>query len=77
MLCLGFQVARVKKPLVSVKRIIEQGNHVAFGPEKEDNFIVNKKLGDKIMLRPNGKGSYLMDVCLVAGGGGGNGGNYG
>ena len=65
---LHFQVADVKKPLVSVKRITEQGNHVAFGPGKEDNFILSKSSGDKLFLRPNGKGSYLMDVSFVGGG---------
>ena len=67
-MCLGFQVADVKKPLVSVKRIVEQGNYVCFGPGKEDNYILSKGTGDKLMLRPNGKGSYLMDVSFVGGG---------
>ena len=38
-----FQVADVKKPLVSVKRITEKGNHVQFGPGEKDNFILNKE----------------------------------
>ena len=59
---LTFQVTSVNKPLLAVKRVTEKGNHVSFGPQPEDNFIVNKVTGDKIMLRPNGKGSYLMDV---------------
>ena len=33
---LGFQVADVKKPLVSVRRITEKGNLVQFGPKPED-----------------------------------------
>ena len=64
---LCFQVADVKKPLVSVKRIVEKGNYVNFGPEDEDNFICNKKTGDKLMLRQNGRGSFLMDVNFVDG----------
>jgi hypothetical protein len=67
-MCLGFQVADVKKPLISVKRIVEKGNHVAFGPREDDNFILNRATGDKMMLKSNGKGSYLMDVCFVGGG---------
>ena len=67
-MCLGFQVADVKKPLISVKRIVEKGNHVSFGPQEGDNFILNKATGDKMMLKTNGKGSYLMDVCFVGGG---------
>ena len=67
-MCLGFQVADVQKPLVSVKRIMEKGNFVSCGPGNEDNFILNKSTGDKLMLRPNGKGSYLLDVNFVGGG---------
>ena len=52
-----FQVAAVKKPLISVKRICEKGNCVCFGPEDKDNYVMNIKTGKKILLRPNGKGS--------------------
>ena len=64
---LGFQVADVKKPLIAVKRICEKGNLVSFGPKEEDNYIMNKDIKDKMMLKPNGRGSYLMDVCFVGG----------
>ena len=65
---LGFQVAEVRKPLIAVKRITEQGNHVNFGPGKDDNFIENREAGSRIPLRPNGKGSYLMGVTFEGGG---------
>ena len=45
---LNFQVTDVKKPLMSVKRIVEKGNHVSFGPGEKDNFIVNRATGDKL-----------------------------
>ena len=48
-----FQVAAVKKPLISVKRICEKGNKVCFGPEEKDNFVVNTKTDKKVLLRPN------------------------
>ena len=64
---LGFQVADVKKPLVSVKRIVEKGNLVQFGPGIGENYIFNKGSGDKLFLKPNGKGSYLMEVEFVGG----------
>ena len=64
---LGFQVAGVKEPLISVKGIVEKCKFVSFGQEKEDNYILNKGPGDKMMLKPNGKGSYLMHVCFVGG----------
>ena len=40
---LAFQVADVKKFFLAVKRCIEKGNHVTFGPKSEDNYIINKK----------------------------------
>ena len=59
---LGFQVAAVKKPLIAVKRIVENGNVVQFGKKDEDNFILNVQTGDKLFMKPNGKGSYVMQV---------------
>ena len=64
---LRFEVADVKKPLIAVKRICEKGNRVCFGPKEEDNFIENKDSGDKILMRKNGLGSYLMDVSFENG----------
>ena len=55
-----FQVARVNKPLVSVKRIVEKGNLVHFGPKREDNYILNKDSGSKICLNPKWEG-FLSD----------------
>eukprot|EP00973_Karenia_brevis_P042633 5900334-Karenia_brevis.AAC.1 len=57
---INFQVAAVSKPLLAVKRIVEKGNHVSFGPGDKDNFIVNKGTGERMVLTPNGRGSYLM-----------------
>ena len=64
---LEFQAANVKKPLISVERIAQKGNLVQFGPEAEDNFIINKTSRDKLMLRRSGNGSFLMDVNFVGG----------
>ena len=64
---LAFQVAAVKKPLIAVKRITEKGNHVMFGPQEEDNYILNKDTGDKLMLKPKGRGSYVMEVSFLGG----------
>ena len=61
-----FQVADVKKPLMAVKRIVENGNRVGFS--EGGSYIVNDKTGDKLRLRENGKGSYIMDVDSVGGG---------
>ena len=62
-----FQVAAVKKPLISVKRICEKGNRVCFRPEDGDNYVLNPKTGKKVILRPNGKGSYLLDAKIKGG----------
>ena len=60
---LSFQVTDVRKPLLAVKRITEKGNVVQFDPAKNDNYIMNKLSGNKILLRKKG-GSYIMDVSF-------------
>ena len=65
---LGFQAVDVQKPSVSVKRIVEKGNLVQFGPGIGGSYIFNQGTGDKLLLKPNGKGSYLMEVSFVGGG---------
>eukprot|EP00973_Karenia_brevis_P071745 9969397-Karenia_brevis.AAC.1 len=57
---INFQVAAVSKPLLAVKRIVEKGNHVSFGPGDKEKFIFNKGTGEGMILTPNGRGSYLM-----------------
>eukprot|EP00973_Karenia_brevis_P071405 9918431-Karenia_brevis.AAC.1 len=65
---LNFLVPAVSKPLLAVKRVVERRNHVVFGPQEEDHFILTRATGDKIMLKPNGRGSYLTRVNFVGGG---------
>ena len=62
-----FQVADVVKPLISVKRLVEKGNCVSFGPEAKDNFIENRQSKCKVGLTPTAKGSYLLRVNFVGG----------
>ena len=64
---LGFQVADVKKPLIAVERITERGNHAMFGPQEEDNYIWNKAIGNKMMWKPRGRGSCVMEGEFVGG----------
>ena len=64
---LPFQVANVRKPLVSVKRMVEKGNKVQFGPGNSDNYIVNGGTGDGLMLKPTGRGCYVMQVRFAGG----------
>ena len=56
---LCFQAADVKKPLISVKRIVEKGNNVGFGPGENDNFIVHETSGHNMFFKHNGRGSYV------------------
>ena len=67
MMKLGSQDAAVKEPLIAVKRIVENGNVVQFGMRDADNFILSVETGDKIMLVPNGTGSYLMQARFTNG----------
>ena len=62
--CVGlkFQVADVRKPLLAVSRVTEKGNEVRFGPGKEGSYIRSLETGEKVILRPNGRGSYKFDV---------------
>ena len=61
---LNFQVSDVQKPLAAVRRIAEKGNIVQFGPRGEDNFIVNIKGGEKVMMARKG-GSYVIPAEMV------------
>ena len=48
---LTFQMADCRKPLLSVRRIVEHNNIAQFGPKDEDNFIAHKDSGNKIGLK--------------------------
>ena len=64
---LKFQVADVRKPLISVNRISELNNYTHFGPEAKDNYIENSVTGDRIALVRKGVGSYVMKVQFLEG----------
>ena len=59
-----FQVTDSKKPLLSVRRIVEKGNHVHFGPSAADCFISNPQSGKKLPLKFDGVGTWVMEVEL-------------
>ena len=50
LLKVNFHVSNVAKPLMSVRRIADQGNLVCFGPESHHNFIQHIQSGDRIPL---------------------------
>jgi hypothetical protein len=61
---LGFQVSDVRKPLAAVWRIAEKGNKIQFGPDDQDNFIMNIATGSKVMMKRRG-GSYVIPADFV------------
>jgi hypothetical protein len=63
-MALTFQVSDVQKPLAAVRRIVERGNTVQFGPRDEDNFIMNGKSGAKIFMVRRG-GSYVVPADML------------
>ena len=59
-----FQVTDAKKPLLSVRRIVEKGNHVHFGPGEGRCYISNPQSGKKLPLKFDGKGCWVMEVQM-------------
>ena len=59
-----FQVTDVRKPLMSVRRMVEKGNIVQFGPEVANNFIINVKTGKRIQMERKGN-SFIVKANYV------------
>ena len=51
---LRFQVTDVRKPLLAVRRLVERGNVVSFGPGPSDNYIQSIETGRKIPMERRG-----------------------
>ena len=70
---MDFKVCEVSKPFLSVKRLIEKGNLVCFGPGSTDNYILTRATNEKIVLKPAqtemipmGFAMHLEDTSLAA-----------
>ena len=61
---LRFQVTDVRKPLLAVRRLVERGNVVSFGPEPSDNYIQSATTGRKIPMERRG-GSFVIKAHFV------------
>ena len=61
---LKFQVTDVKKPLLAVRRLVERGNVVSFGPGPNDNYIKNVETGKTIPMEKRG-GSFVIKAHFV------------
>ena len=51
-------------PILAVRRLVEKGNVVQFGPEPEQSFIMNVQSGKKIMMEKKG-GTFVIKACFV------------
>ena len=54
----------MRKPLLAVRRLVERGHVVKFGPEPEHNYIQNVQTGKKIMMEKTG-GSFVIRAHFV------------
>ena len=61
---LKFQVTDVKKPLLAVRRLVEKGNLVNFGPEPSHNYILNITTGNKIPMNKKG-GAFVIEAHFL------------
>ena len=61
---LKFQVTDVRKPLLAVRRLVEKGNVVSFGPRPEQNYIYNPETGKKIEMERRG-GSFIIKANFM------------
>ena len=52
---IGFQVMDVRKALLSVRRLCENGNVVQFGQDSSTSFVQNVATGERIPLERRGK----------------------
>ena len=59
---LKFQVTDVRKLLLAERRRVEKGNIVQFGPEPENNFIMNAAWGKKSMMKCKGRSLSLRQI---------------
>ncbi len=56
---LKFQETDVRKPLLVVRRLVERGHVVQFGPEPDQTCILHVETGRKIMMDCKG-GSFVI-----------------
>ena len=64
---LRFQVTDVKKPLLAVRRLVEKGNVVRFGPKPGESYIANIETGKRIPMERKGhsfvtKAEFVRDL---------------
>jgi len=60
---MNFHATNVKKPLAAVCRITECGNRVCFGPNPEDNYIMNIQTNEVIQMKKE-RGTYVLEIDM-------------
>ena len=50
--------------MIALRRLVETGNRVEFGPGQDENYIQNVKSGKKIHMRMRKPGSYILDLDM-------------
>ena len=66
-LAMNFQVTDVRKPLLAVSRLLEQGNIVQFGPRPGNSYIQNVAGGQKLQLERRGNSWVIPGKLAEAG----------
>ena len=66
-LAMRFQVTDVRKPLLAVSRLCEQGNCVRFGPRASDNYIENVASGQRLQMERRGNSWVIPGKLAEAG----------
>ena len=66
-LAMRFQVTDVRKPLLAVSRLCEQGNCVRFGPSASDNYIENVASGQRLQMERRGNSWVIPGKLAEAG----------
>ena len=61
---LKFQVTDVKRPLLAVRRLVEKGNVVMFGPEPHQTYILHVASGRRIPMERRG-GTFVIKAHFV------------
>lgn len=61
---LTFQVTDVRKPLVAVRRLVENGTKVVFGSEDGESYIYHKETKTKIPVAKKG-GAFVIEAKFV------------
>ena len=61
---LRFQVTDVRRPLLAVRRLVEKGSVVMFGPEPHQNYILHVATGRRIPMERRG-GTFVIKAHFV------------